>query len=105
MDKQEKFPFSLPKYTFTVLIISVYSTIGCVMFHATNVQYKYKFQLKPYIPIDSSILVLESTDSFEWPGRGVLMGIMAGTGIDPAVILLLKDKDSIMNGKSKSKIM
>lgn len=75
------------------------------MFHATNVQYNYKLQLKPYIPIDSSILVLESTDSFDRPGRGVLMGIMAGTGIDPAVILLLKDKDSIMNGKSKSKIM
>lgn len=39
MDKQEKFP----KYTFTVLIICVYSTISCVMFHATTVQYNYKF--------------------------------------------------------------
>lgn len=49
--------------------------------------------------------MLESIDSFDWPGRGVLMGIIAGTGIDPAVILLLKDRDSIMNGKSKCKMM
>lgn len=33
------------------------------------------------------------------------MGIMVGIGIDLVVILLLKDKDLIMNGKFKSKIM
>lgn len=33
------------------------------------------------------------------------MGIMVGIGIDLVVILLLKDKDLVMNGKFKSKIM
>lgn len=49
--------------------------------------------------------MLEFIDSFDRFGRGVFMGIMVGIGIDLVVILLLKDKDLIMNGKFKSKIM
>lgn len=105
MDKEEKNSFFFIQIHIHILNISVYSTISCVMLYATNVEYKDEFQLKPYIPIDSSILVLESIDSLDRPGRGVLMGIMAGTGIDPAVILLLKKKGLIMKGKSKCKMM
>lgn len=49
--------------------------------------------------------MLEFIDSFDRFGRGVFMGIMVGIGIDLVVILLLKDKDLIMNGKFKCKIM
>ena len=40
-----------------------------------------------YSPVLSSILVLESTDVFDFPGRGGLRGTMVGTAIDPAVMV------------------
>ena len=37
----------------------------------------------------SSILVLESTEDFDFPGRGGLRGTIVGTAIAPAVMAML----------------
>lgn len=82
--------FSVEQKSLFCVVIKYKNISGFFPFKHKSVLY-FSLCIIMNLPIDSSIFVLESTESLDLPGNGVLMGIMVGTGTDPAVILSLRE--------------
>ena len=67
--------------------------VWCIKAKATRIQRAMVRNINLISPVLSSILVFESTDDLDLPGRGGLSGTIVGTAMAPAVMLTMSHSE------------